>query len=223
MDADLQEIKTRLEALSSQIAEMAAQVQDLSTTRAAAADLLDAGIPVARSAFDALGRELAEMGDDLDPQAAVRLLKKLLLRLPLLESALDQLVSAADLLATAQPIARQAFDVAVDKAGELEQKGYFRVGSAAMRLADRVVQEVPAAEIDQLTENLPTLLDVLRRLSRPETIALLGRLAEGMENEASRPVGGGFGNLTNEMRDPQVRRGLVLLLRMARVIGREAK
>ncbi len=223
MEADLQEINRKLDALTRQMGELSSQMQALMVTRQAAEDLLEAGMPVARQALDGVGREMEDIQDDLDGARALRLMKKLVRRLPQIETLADQLESITDLLDVVQPILRQALDLAVFKADELERKGAFRYAESGLKLADKISAACPPEEMDKLADSIIPLLELLRDAGRPETIRLMQRMLGEVEEEMRQPVSSSLMGLSAGLRDAEVRRGLALLLRVVKVIGHEAR
>lgn len=107
-----------------------------------------------------------------------------------------------------------------------EQKGYFGFATAAAGVADRVVTNFDANDVEQLGDNVVAILQTVREITQPEMLTLLGRMvgavraeqaAVAVEDEAAPSLWA----LVRQLRDPAVRRGMGRALHTLRAVSVE--
>lgn len=106
---------------------------------------------------------------------------------------------------------------------EAEHRGYFSFATAAAGVADRVVTNFDEHDIDQLGDNIVTILSTVREVTQPEMLALLGRMVEAVRAEqaavATEPEEApSLLALVRQLRDPAVRRGMGRALHTLRAV-----
>ncbi len=108
----------------------------------------------------------------------------------------------------------------------LDEHGLLRLANDLVAEEDRVLRvltdHVPAAEVRRAVENVKVVVAAFRDLD-PETLALLSAaiprgLREARRAEHDRPVG--WWDLAAQLRDPEVNRGLRMMLGFLRGVGR---
>ena len=203
MDASLQELNQKIDLLTTQVAYLSEQAQLVERQRLERAELVRDITPLANQAFELAVAQLEEVQEYIDLDDLLRLFKRVLRNGRNLEKMLDQLESLADLLETLSPLADDAFGKAVDVMAELEEKGYFGFARGGMKLMDQIVSSLSEEELNQIG------------------VFSSNALAEA-KGELRKPVDVSYMGLMRQLRDPSVRRGLVLTLRIMQVIGNKA-
>ena len=111
----------------------------------------------------------------------------------------------------------------------LEERGYLRFASDVLRSEDRVVrvltERIDPTELRRTIQGLRTLFAALGDVDREVAERLSNRLApaleEALKGEAAPPVG--FLEVVNALNDPEVNRGVRMVLGFLRGIGRTAE
>ncbi|MCS6846763.1 MAG: DUF1641 domain-containing protein, partial [Anaerolineae bacterium] len=152
----------------------------------------------------------------------LRLLKRLLRNAANIERLLDQLESLSDLADIATPIGRDAFARAVDTLAEMERKGYFAFLKGGLRIVDNIVTSFTEEDVKQLGDNIVLILRTVKEMTQPEVMNFLRNTVTLTEQEANEPVDISYRALLAQMRDPNVRRGLALTMRMLSSVGAQA-
>ncbi|MCS7056188.1 MAG: DUF1641 domain-containing protein, partial [Thermoflexales bacterium] len=152
----------------------------------------------------------------------LRLLKRLLRNAANIERLLDQLESLSDLADIATPIGRDAFARAVETLAEMERKGYFAFLKGGLRIVDNIVTSFSEEDVRQLGDNIVLILRTVKEMTQPEVMNFLRNTVTLAEQEASEPVDISYRALLAQMRDPNVRRGLALTMRMLSNVGAQA-
>ncbi len=222
MDASLAELNQKIDALTAQVAYLTDQAQIAERQRQDRAELVHDLTPLANQAFGLAVEQLEEVQEYIDLGDLLRLLKRLLRNGRTLEKMLDQLESLADLLETVGPLADDAFGKAVDILAEMESKGYFTFARGGARLMDQVVSSLDEADLNQLAENIPSLLGLVKQAAHPGVLNVASHTFGEITTQLGKPVASSYIDLLRQMRDPATRRGLALTLRILQIVGEQA-
>ena len=220
--AALAELHRKLDMLIAQVGYLSEQVQAAERERQSRAELMHDLTPVLNDTFRLAVEQLAEVQDDVQLPDLVRLLKRLARNRRNIERLLDQLESLADLADSVTPIGDQAFARAADVLAELERKGYFAFLKGGLRILDNVVTSFGEEDVKQLGDNIVLILRTVKEMTQPEVMNFLRNTVTLTEQEASEPVDISYRALLAQMRDPNVRRGLALTMRMLSNVGAQA-
>jgi uncharacterized protein YjgD (DUF1641 family) len=85
-----------------------------------------------------------------------------------------------------------------------------------------VVTSFTEEDVDRLGDNVALILNTVKDMTQPEIMHFVRDTLHVAEREVEKPVSIGYLDLYNQMRDPAVRRGLALTLRVLKVIGEQA-
>ena len=170
---------------------------------------------------DAMGEAVEALGSaSLRPQEIVHLLKTALIKARLLESALQQLDSAADFVQDAQPIVRDLFDRGVRSCQELQQKGYFKAAEAGIRVGDALIRSHSADDWRQVEASVPQLIGFLREVTKPEVLQALEAIIHGFGRvQATMDVDKSMFTIVRELNSTEARRGMAILVEFLKVVG----
>jgi len=222
MDASLLELNQKIDLLTTQVAYLSEQAQLVERQRQERAELVRDVTPLANQAFNMAIEQLEEIQEYIDLGDLLRLFKRLLRNGRNLEKMLDQLESLADLIETVSPLADDAFGKAVDLMAGLEARGYFAFTQSGMKLVDNIVTSFSAEDVNRLGDNIVLILNTVKDMTQPEIINFVRSTLLVAEKEIEKPVDVSYLGLIRQMRDPAVRRGLALTLRVMQVIGTQA-
>ncbi len=223
MDASVQELNQKIDLLTSQVAYLTEQTQIAERQRQERSELMHDITPLANEAFSMAVTQLEEVQEYVDLGDLLRLAKRLLRNGRNFEKMLDQLESLADLIETLGPLADDAFGKAVDLMAGMEAKGYFAFAQSGMKMADNIVTSFSSADVDRLGDNIVLILNTVKDMTQPEIIGFVRNTLLVAEKEIEKPVDVSYGGLLKQVRDPAVRRGLALTLRVMHVIGAQAE
>jgi uncharacterized protein YjgD (DUF1641 family) len=153
----------------------------------------------------------------------LHLLKRLLRDTHLLVDLLNRVEMMAELFDDVLPITNQAFHQAITTLDQLERKGYFTITRAGWGVVERIVAEFGEEDVDALGENIVLILNTVKDLTQPEIMKFVRNTLLVAEKEIEKPVDVSYFGLLRQMRDPAVRRGLALTLRVLQVVGVQAE
>ncbi|MCW5880230.1 MAG: DUF1641 domain-containing protein [Anaerolineae bacterium] len=219
MDQSIAELNTKIDALTSQVQYLAEQARVAERAREDRAELVRDLLPIANDAFRLTSEQLEEVQEYIDLGDLLRLVKRLLRNGRNIEMMVDQLESLSDLAQTVGPLGDEAFGKAVDTLQALEHKGYFAFARGGMRIVDNVVTSFTEEDVQQLGDNVVLILQTVKSMTQPEIMNLLRNTAQAVEMETDEPVDISYRALLAQMRDPNVRRGLALTMRVLGNLG----
>jgi uncharacterized protein YjgD (DUF1641 family) len=218
----LTELNAKLDVLTAQVTYLAEQAQTAERARQERAELMSDLMPIANDAFRLSVQQLEEVQEYVDLADLLRLLKRLLRNGPNFEQLLDQVESLMDLAGTVAPLADDAFGKSVDLLQQAEHKGYFAFARGGLRIVDNVATAFTEEDVQALGDNIVLILQTVKSMTQPEIMNLLGNTVRTLDAEPLQPADYSYRALISQMRDPEVRRGMAVALRMLRGIGAQA-
>jgi len=222
MQPELMELNQKLDALTAQVAYLTEQAQAAERSRAEREELVHDVMPIAKDALNLATVHLQDVEEYVRLDDLLRMLKKLVRHGPQLEALLDPLAAVFDLVETVNPIALEAVTKATTMMDELERKGYFAFGESGLRLVDNVVTSFTKEDVDRLGDNVVLLLNTVKDMTQPEMLTFVRNTLAASEKALEEPVNTSLGALLSQLRDPQVRRGLALTLRILKTVGAQS-
>jgi uncharacterized protein YjgD (DUF1641 family) len=222
MDQSTIELNQKIDALTTQVAYLAEQAQIAERQRQERAELIRDLTVIADDAFRLSIEQLEEVQDYIDLGELFRFIKRLLRNGRNFDKMLDQLESMMDLIDTVSPLADEAFGKAVDTLTDLEHKGYFTFAQGSRRILDNVVTSFTEEDVNRLGDNVVLILNTVKEMTQPEIMNFVRDTLLVAEQEIDKPVDISYSGLVRQMRDPAVRRGLALTMRVLHVVGSQA-
>lgn len=218
----LAELNRKIDLLTNQVQFLTERAQVAERQRQERAELMHDVMPIVNDAFRISVEQLEEVQEYVDLGDLLRFLKRVLRNGPTFEKLLDQLESIMDLVQTVGPLTDHAFEKAVDVLQEAEHKGYFAFARGGLQIADNVVTSFSENDVKKLGDNVVLILNTVKDMTQPEIMGLVRTIMAQTEAEVSRPVKTSVPALLGQMRDPNVRKGLALTMRMLSVVGAQA-
>jgi uncharacterized protein YjgD (DUF1641 family) len=222
MDQSMVDLNHKIDELTAQVTFLTEQAQIAERQRADRAELMRDLTPIANEAFRLSVEQLEEIQEYVELSDLLRLLKRVLRNGRNFEKMLNQLESLMDLVNTLGPLTDEAFGKAVESLTELERKGYFTFAQGGMRIMDNVVTSFSEEDVDRLGDNVVLILDTVKEMTQPEIMNFVRNTLLVAESEIDKPVDISYTGLMRQMRDPEVRRGLALTMRVLHVVGAQA-
>jgi uncharacterized protein YjgD (DUF1641 family) len=219
MDQDIAALNQKLDLLTAQVQYLTEQAQAAERGRQERAELMRDLTPIVNDGFRLATEQLEEIQEYVDLGDLLRLLKRLARNGRNFETMLDQLESLMDLVQTVGPLTDSAFGKAVEILAEAEHKGYFAFAQGGLKIADNIVTSFTEEDVAQLGDNVVLILNVVKAMTQPQIMSFLRSFVANVEAEVAKPVNTSLPALLGQMRDPNVRRGLALTMRVLRVVG----
>jgi len=222
MQQTLIDLNSKIDALTTQVAYLTEQTRLAERQRQERAELMQDLMPIANDAYGLITAQLEDVQQYVAPEDLLRLVKQLLRNGPMLEKLLGQLESLADLVESVGPLSNDVFAQAVTTLQGMEQRGYFTFAKGGAQIADTIVTSFGEEDVKRLGDNVVLILNTVKDMTQPEIMGFVRNFVANVELEVEKPVNTSLPALLGQMRDPNVRRGLVLTMRALRVIGAQA-
>ena len=203
-------IQNRLERLEQQIAPVADSARSISELREELA-------PRVNEAVKALIVELADIEADFQLEDLLFLIKKVLRNVRNLTYSIDQLKNIIDFVLIAEPLLKSTVPQLIYYMDDLEQRGVFTLLSSSMEMIKKTAETYTAEDLSQIGDGLVKLLGIFKKLTTPESLALLDKAAEIPSCvDLSRAKPAGAWGLLWAMGNPEVKNGLGILLELTK-------
>ena len=222
MDQVSMELNEKIDRLGVQVQYLADQAQLAERAREQRTELMTDFMPVANDALRLATAHLQEVDEYVRPEDWLRLLKKLVKARPQLEVLLDQFASAMELVEIAGPLGKEGFARAEQVLDGMDHKGYFLFAQGGMQIVDNIVTSFTEEDVKQLGDNIVLILRTVKEMTQPEVMNLLHNTVQVIDPEQTGKVETSIPALLGQMRDPSVRRGLALTMRMLKNLGAPA-
>lgn len=182
-------------------------------------ELRDDMVPIVNHMIKISIDELAEIGAEFQLEDLLFLIKRLLRDTHMLIDTLNSLEALHGLKDEVQLLGQQVFNQTVENLEKMEQAGYFSFARGGMYIAERVVEEFDEQDVRALGDNIVLILNTIKDMTQPEIMHFIRNTLLLAEKEIEKPVDTSVSSLLGQMRDPEVRRGLALTMRVLKAIG----
>ena len=211
----------RLDRLAGQLAEIGDELRRQREERNRWQELAEDLAPIAEEAMTMATSHLD--AENYDFSQVVNLVGAVIRDAATLEAWIAPLRILSALADELGPLAAPATVSLNARLQNLDERGYFSFAREAAGVVDTVVTSFSDEDVKLLGDNIVLILRTVKQMTQPEVMSLLGRTAATLQevelgNTARTPS---TFALLRQMRDPQVRRGLVRVLATLRTIGTE--
>jgi uncharacterized protein YjgD (DUF1641 family) len=131
-----------------------------------------------------------------------------------------RLESLEDMREDLWPMVQGASHQISAKLHELEQRGAVGFAREALKVGERIATSFTEQDVRLLGENVVHILQTVRNLTQPEVLEMADRAAAAIQETEAHPAN--KLSLWKAMRDPEIRRGMNLMLTVLRELGHEA-
>jgi uncharacterized protein YjgD (DUF1641 family) len=179
-------------------------------------------VPIANHVIKLSIDELAEIGNEFQLEDLLFLIKRLLRDTQLLTELVGRMEATVELADDIQTIGNQAFQQAIVALDRMERQGYFTFARGGWRIIEKIVAEFGEEDISALGDNIVLILNTIKSMTQPEIMNFVHDTLLVAETEIDKPVDISYTGILRQMRDPAVRRGLALTMRVLHVVGSQA-
>ncbi len=214
-------IEERLDALSREVTEIAAYIREERARRESQRDLMRDLDHILPEAMAALTEELQDLEGAVQLRDLVHLGRVFLRNVRNLIWLLEQLESLRDLLKDSQLIMHEAVPALMETLDQLEKRQYFAFFKEALRIVDNILTHYTPEDARLLADNIVLIVDTIRELTQPDVMTLLQEFTDTFREVTEQPeaVDVSIRNILRLLRDPHVRRGLVITMQTLRLIS----
>jgi uncharacterized protein YjgD (DUF1641 family) len=176
--------------------------------------------PLIKKTFQVMLEEMSYLEDAFQLEDLYLLFKRGIRNVRNLAYMLDQLENLVELWQTMEPMMKSTVHNTIRYLGDLESKGVFMTYEAMLEVRAKVAQRYGHEDIAAMGDGLVWLFGLLKKLSNPETRAMLDKLVEmpaKAKLQEAKPVGA-FGML-RAMGTPDVKKSMGVMLQLTKALG----
>jgi uncharacterized protein YjgD (DUF1641 family) len=207
-------ILERLDRIETQLAPL---VQTADSVREFRDDL----IPLSAQAFRLLINELEDIESGFQLEDLLDMIKTFMRSVKTITFSLQQMQNIVDFVTTIEPLLRSAVPQMINYLDDLEQKGVLRMFTAMLDVRAKIASAYTAEDIDKIGDGAVALLGLAKKLSDPQAIAFLEKVAEmpgHVDLSQSKDVGP-FG-LIGAASSKEVKQGLGVVMELTKAMGK---
>ena len=200
-----------------------AQIQPLVKNSQKLEELKNDLIPIGNHATALLIEQLKEVEAGFQLEEFLSLVKEAMRNTQNFIFALKQMANIIEFIKDMEPLLKSAVPHFINMLAEMEQKGVFRMYRATLDLRKKVAAAYTPEDIELMGDTLISYMSLARSLSDPRAIKALEQLSQvpskiDLENAKSVGLFGLLGAGFN----PEISRGLGILMELAKAMGRIA-
>jgi uncharacterized protein YjgD (DUF1641 family) len=168
---------------------------------------------IGKDVYDTAVVELETRQVQMDPDEIKLLMIKLVKNVPTFIQMIDMLESMMDLAKDATPMVNEMIIDFTKKLHEFEQKGYFEFAREAGKVVDKVVTHYSPQDINDLSDNVVTILDTVKNLTQPDMLKAINnalRVFNSMEMDKLPEYS--IWRVMKEMNSPEMKKGMAFMV-----------
>jgi uncharacterized protein YjgD (DUF1641 family) len=207
-------ILERLDRIESQLA-------PLLQTAGSVRELRDDLVPLSAQAFRLLINELEDIESGFQLEDLLEMVKTFLRSVKTITFSLQQLSNLVDFVTTIEPLLRSSVPQIINYLDDLEQRGVLRMFTAMLDVRAKVAAAYTPEDIDKIGDGAVALLGLAKRLSDPQAVAFLEKMAEipaRVDFSQTKDLGP-FG-LISAASGKEVKQGLGVLMELTKAMGK---
>jgi len=209
------------QAIMEQLDHLGQEIAVLTDSARSLRELRDDLSPRVNEAVKVLISELAEIEADVQFEDMALLLKNLMRNVRNLNWSVDQLKNLIDFLRTVEPLLKSAVPQAIYVLDQLEQQGVFRVLSTMLGVVQRIADTYTPEDMEQIGNGLVALVGVAKKLTAPEALSLLDKVAEvPAAVDLSQAKGVGPIGMLFALGNSEVKQGMGVVLELTKGLSR---
>ena len=197
------------------------QLAPVVETAGSVKELRDDLIPLSAQAFRLLINELEDIESGFQLEDLLDMFKTLMRSVKTITFSLRQMKNIVDFVTTIEPLLRSSVPQMINYMDDLEQRGVLRMFTAMLDVRAKIASAYTPEDIDKIGDGAVVLLGLAKKLSDPQAIAFLEKVAEmpgHVDLSQSKDVGP-FG-LISAASSKEVKQGLGVMMELTKAMGK---
>jgi uncharacterized protein YjgD (DUF1641 family) len=197
------------------------QLAPLTETAGSVKELRDDLIPLSAQAFKLMINELEDIESGFQLEDLLDMIKTVMRSVKTITFSLKQMQNIVDFVTTIEPLLRSSIPQIINYLDDLEQRGVLRMFTAMLDVRAKIASVYTAEDIDKIGDGAVALLGLAQKLSDPQAIAFLEKMAEmpsRVDLTQSKDVGP-FG-LISAASSKEVKQGLGVMIELTKAMGK---
>jgi uncharacterized protein YjgD (DUF1641 family) len=215
-------IQSQIDEINHKLDIILEEVYAQKETRENLVDLIDDLTIVGKDFFRTTVVELDKAGIELDRDQLAVMILRAIRNIGSFNQLLETLESFNDLMKDMTPIIHQVGLDAINKMNELEQKGYIAFFKELSNVLDNVVTHYSTDDIKALSDNIVSILETIRNLTQPDMLKAMNNAVNVFKKLEMKDIPEySMWKLIRELRDPELRKGIGLMVTFLKNLSRE--
>ena len=197
------------------------QLAPVVETAGSVKELRDDLIPLSAQAFRLLINELEDIESGFQLEDLLDMFKTLMRSVKTITFSLRQMKNIVDFVTTIEPLLRSSVPQMINYMDDLEQRGVLRMFTAMLDVRAKIASAYTAEDIDKIGDGAVALLGLAKKLSDPQAIAFLEKVAEmpgHVDLSQSKDVG--LFGLISAASSKEVKQGLGVMMELTKAMGK---
>lgn len=174
-------------------------------------DLFSDLMPIIDNAMIVVTKELDTIDDQFETADLIHLAKVLLSDAKMLTALIGHIETLLQLIETSSELSHPIMANLTEHLSTLEQRGYFRFTSNMSYVVDKIVTSFEPQELRDLGDNVVDILKTVKNATQPDVLNLTNQALNHLDDDVEDLS---MWQLMQEMRDPEVRKGMSRMLHM---------
>ena len=212
---------TKEELILERLDRIEAQLAPLTDTASSVKELRDDLIPLSTQAFKLMINELEDIESGFQLEDLLDMIKTIMRSVKTITFSLQQMQNIVDFVTTIEPLLRSSVPQMINYLDDLEQRGVLRMYTAMLDVRAKIASAYTAEDIDKIGDGAVALLGLAKKLSDPQALAFLEKMAEmpsRVDLSQSKDVGP-FG-LLSAASNKEVKQGLGVMMELTKAMGK---
>ncbi len=212
---------TNEELILERLDQIEAKITPLAESFKGVNELKDYLGPLAHNAIKLVIQELEDVESSFQLEDLLEMFKRMLRSVRSLTYAMGQMENILDFVTTLEPLLKSSVPQLINYLDDLEQRGVFRIINATLGVRAKIATAYSPEDIEKIGDGMVSLLGLAKKLTDPQTLALLETLTEipaKMDLSTSKDVGP-FGLLW-ACSNKEVKEGLGVLMQLTKGMGK---
>ena len=210
---DTPDVAQQLQAIRNQLDHITAEMDLANRRRREIDELKDDLTLIAKDAFNSAVVELEDIAPFVNTGDFLYLIKKILRNTSNISGLIHKLESTIDFIEDGKPIGKELFNDLLLKMDKLDRRGYFLFFSETFRVLDNIITSFTIEDIQQLADNVVTILNTVKKLTQPDMLKVMDNAVEVFRNLNVEGVEEySIWKAARELNTPEMKRGLGFLI-----------
>ena len=180
--------------------------------------------PLTNNAIQLMIKELEDVESSFQLEDLLEMIKRMLRSVRNITYSMNQLENIIDFVNTLEPLLKSTVPQIINYLDDLEQRGVFRVIQSMLEVRAKIAAAYTPEDIEEIGDGVVTLLGLAKKLTDPQTIAFLEKIADlpaQVDLTISKDVGpfGFFSACSSK----EVKVGLGVLMELTKGLGKLKK
>jgi uncharacterized protein YjgD (DUF1641 family) len=209
------------EAILKKLEDIEAQIAPLVKASKTLNELKEDLIPIGNQATAILINELQEVESGFQLEDFFVLIKQAMRNTRNFNFLLKQLASIIELANDLEPLLKSAVPQLIKYLDELERRGVLRIIKSTLDIRAKIAAEYSPEDIEKIGDGLVAMLGLLKKMSDPQTLAFLGKMAT-LPSHINLESAGKIGpmGLVSTGFNSEVKDGLGVMIELTKAMGK---